>query len=111
MHREQGTSEDSHLIIKFATEILDYGDAPLSYDGALATAARHAVGELSSGVAVIPYARLGTIVDVDPTLQSSLLCKADDNNATTNPCAPGGDDEDGVTFPAIISGLHPSREF
>ena len=54
-----------------------------------------------------PYSRLGALVDVDPTLQSSLLCNADDNNATTNPCSPGGDDEDGVTFPAISNCVLP----
>ena len=106
----ESVNADSHLIIKFATEVIDYGDALMSYDGALATAARHAVGELSGATAVIPYSRLGAIVDVDPTAQWSFLGQGDDNNATTNPCAPGGDDEDGVTFPAIVACALP-REF
>jgi len=82
----------------FATApLLDYGDAPASYGSFLANdGARHGVPGYNAGANTAPL-MLGALIDVEADGAASAAATGDD--------AAGLDDEDGVTFPALVSGL------
>ena len=75
-------TDDDFTSIYTWTEIRDYGDAPSSY------------GSADHILDYINY--LGTVLDGESSNQPSLSADADDKNNL--------DDEDGVTFPALLKG-------
>ncbi len=88
--KSNGTN-DSHVVFAFNLNIFDYGDAPLTYDVNVASAARE--GQSNA-------LRLGALTDTESAPASGVTATGDDllNSGT-------GDDEDAISvIPALVVG-------
>lgn len=82
-------------------QALDYGDAPNSYG-----AAKHeidlATRNINSGL-LTKFFYLGAHIDAETSQQFSNDAKGDDNNTANGLNGVAADDEDGVTFPNLLT--------
>jgi uncharacterized repeat protein (TIGR01451 family) len=83
----------------------DLGDAPASYATQGAGAASHTIDPTAPGSPL----RLGVCVDTEPDGQPNAAASGDDNTAGTSRVGACFDDEDGVTFTAVITACQSSQ--
>ena len=95
----QPTDDDSVSAYTYV-EAFDYGDAPITYG-----AVSHVV-DVTKDLGANTYNRysyLGAFVDPEIVYQASANAMGDDDNQTGGL---NGDDENGVTFPALVPGTN-----
>ncbi|MDD2599354.1 MAG: SdrD B-like domain-containing protein [Kiritimatiellae bacterium] len=98
------TTDDDAVAIFTYVRAYDFGDAPLSYGEAQHTIDTKRDGSASPGPYYNNFFWLGAHIDADTNHNASADAKGDDNNTANGLNGISQNDEDGVVFPAMISG-------